>query len=318
MVGGVLAAVAAACCYESGYALQALEARAGVVSTPHPSLLVRLARRRRWVAGTALSAAGAGLQLLALSLAPLTVVQPTLALGLLALLAIARLALDERPGMREATGVLAIVAGVTVVGLVAPPHVGRSPAGPALAAELALLAAVALTPYALRSASRVAVAGAAAGDALAALGLKLAADELHRGRVIAAIAWGVLAAARWPDRAGGRDERAPAPTGVAGRAGDRGDAGARAGRDRSGAVGRGLGRHPLGGAVLALAVAVVAAGAVVLASSAESWKRSSTTSAAVGSAANDASGCGQAASARSIAARSSRRSRATSASPRRA
>jgi len=195
VVAGVLAAVAAACCYEFGYALQVLEARAGPrVAGPRPSLLGRLVRRPRWLAGTALSGVGAGLQLLAFALAPLTVVQPTLALGLVILLVLSRQLLGERPGRRELAGVLAIVAGVIVVGLAAPSEIGRNPADAGLVIEMAILAALVLTPYALRSASRIAVAGAAAGDALAALALKLAADELHRGRLPAAAGWGVLAA----------------------------------------------------------------------------------------------------------------------------
>ncbi len=199
VLAGLAVAVAAAACYEAGYVLQALEARESDRALRlRPSLLGRLARRPRWAAGTALSGAGGGLQVLALVLAPLTVVQPTLALGLVALLVLARLVLGERPGRRELLAVAAIVAGVAAVGLAAPPHAGRSPAGPALAIELAVLALLLAAPFVARRADarpRLAVAGAACGDALAALALKLAADELHRGRVPAAAAWAALAAA---------------------------------------------------------------------------------------------------------------------------
>ncbi len=192
---GVLAAVGAASCFEVGYALQALEARrAPRVPAPHPGLLGRLARRPRWLAATALTTGGAGLQLLALTLAPLTIVQPTLAIGLLALLVLARVLLGEEPGPREVVAVLAVVTGVIAVALAGPDRVGREPAGTGLAIELAALALVACAPFVLGSAARIAVAGAAAGDVVAALALKLAADELHRGRAPAALAWLVAAA----------------------------------------------------------------------------------------------------------------------------
>ncbi|MCW2968110.1 MAG: hypothetical protein JWM71_1882, partial [Solirubrobacteraceae bacterium] len=86
MLSGVLVALGAACCYEVAYVLQALEARAE--SGDHGlrlSLLTRLARNPRWAGATLLTAGGAALQVYALSLAPVTVVEPTLAVGLLAL-----------------------------------------------------------------------------------------------------------------------------------------------------------------------------------------------------------------------------------------
>jgi drug/metabolite transporter (DMT)-like permease len=199
VLGGLIVALLAACCYEVAYAVQALEARAiDADKALRASLLVRLAQRRRWVAGTGLSALGAGLQVLALVLAPLSVVQPVLALGLVGLLVLAQRLLGERPGRRDLLGVLAVVAGVTGVALAAPAHAGRAAAGARMGAELAVLAAVALAPYALRgrtAAPWLAVAGAAAGDATAALGMKLAADALHGGTLLAAVGWGALAAA---------------------------------------------------------------------------------------------------------------------------
>jgi drug/metabolite transporter (DMT)-like permease len=265
---GIVAAIAAACCYEAGYALQVLEARSGPrAAAPRPSLLGSIARRPRWLAGTLLSAAGAGLQLLALSLAPLTVVQPTLALGLLALLAIARVVLGEHPGRRELAGVVAIVAGVTVVGLAAPPHIGRSPAGAGLAVELAILAALLLVPYVVEATSRLALGGAAAGDALAALALKLVADELHRGRIGAAAGWGAMAVASGVGALTAEMsalQRLPAsrvaPAIVACQV-------LVPVLTAPLLLGEGWSATPAGGAILGAAVAVVALGAVVLASS---------------------------------------------------
>ena len=86
---GFALALAAACCYETGYALQALEARrAPPERALRPSLVGHLLRRPVWVGGIALALLGWPLQIAALSQAPLTLVQPVLALGLLLLLAL--------------------------------------------------------------------------------------------------------------------------------------------------------------------------------------------------------------------------------------
>jgi len=85
------------------------------------ALFGALLRRPRWVAGTGLMVLAWPLQILALGLAPITVVQPTLSASQLVLLAVARLALHERVGRLEALGGLAIVAGVTAV-IVSAPH----------------------------------------------------------------------------------------------------------------------------------------------------------------------------------------------------
>jgi drug/metabolite transporter (DMT)-like permease len=195
----VLVALGAAACYEVSYVLQALEARNE--SAEHGlrlSLLLKLVRNPRWAGATLGVVAGAALQLWALTLAPVTVVQPTLAVGLLALPLLARFVLHEHLSVRELLGIMAIVGGVSVVALAGSDHVGREEAGIELAIELVLLVALLLAPFALRGRGappQLAVLGAASGDAAAAIGLKLAADELHKGRVGAALAWGALGAA---------------------------------------------------------------------------------------------------------------------------
>src|SRR5919108_5732094 len=86
---GMAAAVAASAMYNVAIALQAIEARE--VPAEHGlrlSLLARLVRRRRWLAGAGLNFLGWPVQTVALLAAPLTVVQPCLAAGLLLLLAI--------------------------------------------------------------------------------------------------------------------------------------------------------------------------------------------------------------------------------------
>src|ERR1700685_3637992 len=87
---GIGAAVGASTLYSLGIALQALDAR----EAPHdehlrPALVMGLLRRARWLLGTGLSILGWPLQVVALLLAPLVVVQPALAAGLLVLLFLA-------------------------------------------------------------------------------------------------------------------------------------------------------------------------------------------------------------------------------------
>jgi len=184
MIAGIAVALAAACCYELAYVTQALETRrAGGGERIEPTLLARLLRQPRWVAGTALSGVGALLQVWALTLAPLTIVQPTLALGLVLLLVLSATVLHEPVGRRERIGVALIVAGVAVAALTSAPAVGKAADPAAVLALVALLGVPTLLPFALRSLAdaRLRVLAAAAGDALAAVGLKLVADAANRG-----------------------------------------------------------------------------------------------------------------------------------------
>ncbi len=197
MIGGIAVALAAACCYELAYVVQALETRqAGDGARIEPTLLRRLLRRPRWVAGTALSGIGALLQIWALTLAPLTVVQPTLALGLVLLLVLSATVLHEPVGRRERLGVAMIVAGVAVVAVTAAPEVGEAGASWAVLLLVGLLAVPTLLPFALRGLAdaRLRVLAAAAGDALAAVGLKLVADATGRGSWPLAVAYAAGAA----------------------------------------------------------------------------------------------------------------------------
>lgn len=199
MIGGVLIALGAAACYEVSYVLQALEARNE--SDEHGlrfALLWRLAKNPRWAAATAGTVGGAVLQVWALSRAPVTVVQPTLAVGLLALPLLARFVLKEQLTVRELAGIGAIVGGVSVVAAFGPTHVGREDASVGVYVVLAALWAITLCPFVLRGRGlppQLAVLGAACGDAAAALGLKLAADKAHAGDVPLALVWAAVGAA---------------------------------------------------------------------------------------------------------------------------
>jgi hypothetical protein len=200
---GIAAAVVASLLYNGSIALQALEARK--VPQEHglrPSLLGRLLRNRRWLGATALGLLGWPFEIVALLLAPLTVVQPCLASGLVLLLWLGATRLGERPGRRELLSVAAIVAGIGGVAWAAPER-STDHAGPgAIALALVLVALPVLMPYALRgSLSRrptrlglIATVGAGCGYAWTAIASKLLTDELAAGTLLLAALWLATAA----------------------------------------------------------------------------------------------------------------------------
>jgi drug/metabolite transporter (DMT)-like permease len=194
---GFVIAIAAAACYDTGYALQALEARkAPSRYAMRVSLLGHLLTRRRWLAATALSLLGFPLQVWALTKAPITLVQPTLALGLLLLLVLGRRILREPVGVRELAAVLIIIASVAVTALAAPAEPGEVPRDAGLVAALALLAAIAVVPFALSRIGRhpvlLLVAGAGAADGLAGFSAKLVAEDASSGLWLAVLGWVAL------------------------------------------------------------------------------------------------------------------------------
>jgi len=199
---GALAAAGAACCYEVSYAVQALEARrVPVRENLQISLFARLARRPVWLGAIALAALGWPLQLLALSLAPLTLVQPVIALGIVLLLVLASWMLHERIGRAEIVCSAGVVLGVAGIAWAAPGHT-TSHAGPlALGLALGLLGAFVALPYVSTAVLRrpisapLLVIAAGAGDAWAAFGAKLVVDELSRRAWAVALGFGAASAA---------------------------------------------------------------------------------------------------------------------------
>jgi drug/metabolite transporter (DMT)-like permease len=197
---GILAAVAASALYNTSLVLQALEARE--VPQEHslrPSLLGRLLRNRRWLGATVLGLAGWPLEIVALLLAPLTVVQPCLASGLILLLWLGATRLGERPGPRELLAVAAIVLGVAGVALAAPARTTDHAGAGAIALSLALVAAPIAAPFLLRARAAAAggalmVLGAGCGYAWTAIASKLFTDELAARALLAAVAWLATAA----------------------------------------------------------------------------------------------------------------------------
>ena len=200
---GIVAAVGASVLYNTSIALQALEARE--VPGEHSlrlSLIGKLLRNRRWLGATVLGLLGWPLEIVALLLAPLTVVQPCLASGLILLLWLGVTRLGETPGRRECVAVAAIVAGVAGVAWAAPErttdHAGsggdragaRSGRDPDRRSLRCCAARAARAVWGL-----LAVVSAGFGYAWTAIASKLLTDELAAGALLVALAWLATAAA---------------------------------------------------------------------------------------------------------------------------
>jgi drug/metabolite transporter (DMT)-like permease len=186
--------------YNASIAFQALEARE--VPGEHslrPSLIGKLLRNKRWLGATGLGLIGWPLEIGALLLAPLTVVQPCLASGLILLLWLGAKKLGEVPGRREWTAVAAIVVGVAGVALAAPDRTTDHAGAGAIALALVLVAIPIAAPYALRGRAAalgwLPVVSAGFGYAWTAIASKLLTDELAAGALVVAVAWLATAAA---------------------------------------------------------------------------------------------------------------------------
>ena len=196
LILGIVAAVGAAVLYSLGFSFQAMEAREAPSSEQlRPALALRLLKRVRWLGGTGLSMLGWPLQLLALSLAPLVVVQPALALGLPVLMVMGERMLGERAGRREHLAVGAIVVGVIGAGVFAPPRSVTHAHWTVLAVVLGALALASLLPYLMlrlgRSLPFVTMLGAGLAFGWSGVATKLASDDLANAYIGAAIAWGL-------------------------------------------------------------------------------------------------------------------------------
>jgi hypothetical protein len=197
---GIGAAVVASSLYSVGVALQALEARQ--VHADHGlrlSLFRQLARRGRWLAATALSTFGWPFQVAALLLAPLVVVQPALAAGLLVLLGLGHRILGEHAGRSEKLAMAAIVVGVAGLAWTAPERTTTHAHGAIFPVTLGLLWLVAFGPYLLRLLGRtwgtLTMVSAGLGFAWGGVATKLVADEIARGHWVRAVAWGFVSTA---------------------------------------------------------------------------------------------------------------------------
>ncbi len=191
---GILIAFSASVANAFALVLQAQEAR----GTPEKSaarfsLLWGLARRPRWVLGTALLILGWPLQILSLSFAPLTVVQPVLATFQLILVAISRFYLRERVGRSEWLGALAVTVGVALVVLAAPNRTVTQPPAGRLAVPLAVVGIAALVAFAIgrRQPVRglVLAFGAGFGYAWVDFTDKLVSNAFSDDKIVIAVIW---------------------------------------------------------------------------------------------------------------------------------
>ena len=198
---GIVAAIAAATLYSLGIAFQAMDAKLTSSEEHLQVALIRsLIKKSHWLLGTAFAGLGWPLQVVALMLAPLAVIQPTLAVGLLVLMFLAQKMLGEHAGRYEYLAMAAIIVGVVVAGLTAP-RLSTNYTAEELPLTIILgsLALASLLPYLLRFLGRrppetLTMFGAGLAYALSGVTTKLAADDLSQGHLLRAGAW-VLATA---------------------------------------------------------------------------------------------------------------------------
>ncbi|HVW88797.1 MAG TPA: hypothetical protein VHC01_04965 [Gaiellaceae bacterium] len=198
----VLLAFVASSLYAVSTSTQALDARETPRSTAlRASLIVRLLRRPRWLLGTAAGAVAWPVQLAALSLGSVALVQPALGFGLVVLLVLGAAMLHERVTPRDATGVVAIAAAVGVLGWAAPADTGGFGARATWVVGLSL-AVIGPGPYLLRAAGRdgglATSIGAGLGWAWVGLGSSLVDDALAARHWLGALLWALgVAVASW-------------------------------------------------------------------------------------------------------------------------
>jgi hypothetical protein len=193
ITAGLGCAVAAAVCFELGYVVQAGAARD--VGDDDAPLLLRLARRRTWLGGTALVIVGLVLELVALRLAPLSVVQPALVLGLGLLVVLAQRRLGERLGRRGYLAVAAAGLGVLLIALGGDTR-GTEPSGGHPVIVLAIFSGVVFAVLAgayLGHQPRLMVLAAGLGEAWAVIAAKVAVTDLADDKLLAAAGWGAAA-----------------------------------------------------------------------------------------------------------------------------
>jgi drug/metabolite transporter (DMT)-like permease len=197
---GIICAIGASVLYNTSIALQAVEAReVGHEHALRASLIGRLVRNPRWLIATLIGLLGWPLEIAALLMAPLTVVQPCLASGLVLLLWLGVTRLKETPGPREFGAVAAIVVGVAAIAWAAPARTTSNAGAVPIAIALVLVTIPVVAPYAVRgrpnAAGTLAVIAAGFGYAWTAIASKLLTDELSDGSLLVAVVWLATAAA---------------------------------------------------------------------------------------------------------------------------
>ncbi|HZE04607.1 MAG TPA: hypothetical protein VE127_05240 [Solirubrobacteraceae bacterium] len=193
---GVGASAVAALLLSGGTIIQALDAR--LVEHHHGmrmSLLGTLLGRKRWVLGTVIGYAAFPFQLIALAHAPLVLVQPVHACGLLLLLFAGARMFQERLHLLDLLGVAALAVGLVLVTWGSPRGHDPPRSEAALAGTCAALLAAAIIPYLFKSrCSRlVLVLSAAIGFAGANFAVKGISHDLTVHNYLVAIVYLVAA-----------------------------------------------------------------------------------------------------------------------------
>lgn len=200
---GVAAAIGAALLLSSGTILQAIDVRR-LDRRPGArlSLLGTLLSRPLWLAGTVVGYLAFPLQLLALMRAPLVLVQPVHAVGLLLLMAIGVRLLRERVATGDVLAILAIVLGLGMIAWGAPRGSDQPSSELAFASTTAALVLAALIPlFWRRECGRVTLMlSAGLGFAAANMAVKGFTDHFASGTYL--LAGGYLAAAAVASTAG--------------------------------------------------------------------------------------------------------------------
>lgn len=197
MLLGSLAAVVASVMFNLGVALQALEAR----GTPRKlgmrlGLVGLLLRRPRWVVGQILGTAGIAPQVYALSVAPFALVQPLLAVGLLALLAVATTVFGEQVSAFSYAGVAAIIVGIALVAWGVPSRHDAHRGDAWVLSVVVVLGLASLAPFVMRRLHRespmVVVVASGVAFGVTNIVTKLLSDDLSNGHLWRAGIWAVI------------------------------------------------------------------------------------------------------------------------------
>ena len=193
-VGAVAASLASAL-YNTGLLLQAEASRREPVSVSFaPGLLVRLVQRRRWLAGSAIALLGWPLQAFALTRAPLTVVQPLLAVGLIVPLAFGKRMLGEHVRWRDVLNIGVLVTGASLLVAFAPPRSNVTRVSHQLVIAVAVLATVLVCALLIAAVVRhrrgaMLMLAAGVGFALSSITTKLVADAFSRREWVVLAVW---------------------------------------------------------------------------------------------------------------------------------
>ena len=156
--GGLALALLATTAYNSGLIVekQALLRLPAINGRRVVSLVLTVGTSPRWLAGFALMLCGLGFQVLALTLAPVTVVQPVMASGVAVVLVLSRLVLREHLGRGEYACVAVMALSVIVLALSA----GKAEVGHQFSAAAAAAVAIPSVLIALAAGSSGLRAGA--------------------------------------------------------------------------------------------------------------------------------------------------------------